>query len=1196
MFDCAEQATIKNIGVIDSYISGSSSHTGSICNWVWFNAILTNCYNFGTVVGGSFCTGGICGTKNGGTVTNCYNTGKVTGEGRVGGICGQGGGITNCYNTGMVTGGNNYVGGICGYCQGYGLPTNCYYLAGCAKDGDNLEQYGVGNSMQGQTTADIAGETTAASVTDFAGGKVAYLLNGSNFNGTTWRQTLLADELPILDATHNAVTGYLDEVENVVTAYGNVVLTTNYTIAEGKTLNIPAGATLTTTGEAVITNNGTLLVGGTIAGNNLAGEGNFYYTLLADADVTLNTASYPYKGTAYEIGNGLDITYATHTILGKEFTFSPALTTIIYAANINTGAVNAATVTWNSTISRTFTIIPKEVELVWENTELTYNGTAQKPTATATGMVNNESLAVTVSGEQTNASTETYTATASITDNNYKLPEVYTKEFSINPKEVTLEWGESTFTYNGEAQAPTATATGMVNDESLTVTVSGEQTNADTYTATASITDNNYKLPEVNTKEFTINPKAVTLEWGESTFTYNGEVQAPTATASGMVNDESLVVTVSGEQTNASTDTYTATASITDNNYKLPEVNTKEFTINPKAVTLEWSNTALTYNGEAQAPTATATGLIEGDVCTVTVSGAQTNAGTAYTATATALSNANYKLPEAVTTTFSIGKAMPAYTKPENLAINCKQTLADITLPTGFAFENENAALNIGGNTVTVSFTPENVDNYNVVSGIEVKVTKAHSAVTDASAPATCTTDGHTEGSHCEICNEVFVAQEVIPAGHTAGEAVAEKLKAATCTEVGSVDSVVYCTVCKAELSRKTVVIEATGHTAGEAVAENLKEATCTEAGSVDSVVYCTVCKAEISRKAVVIEATGHTAGEAVAENLKAATCTEAGSVDSVVYCTVCKAEISRKTVAIEATGHKADSVAIENVVAATYEAAGSYDSVVYCSVCKIELSRTTIEVPQLVAPKIDAEVVISQIEYTAGDSLKLDGGKIVIATSDSTTAEVVITPEMVSGFNPDSVGVQTVTVAFEIDGVAYTTTFEVEVKEPVVIEVVAKSVALSAPAKVTYKKGEALDVTGGKLTVTYSDGTTQDVDLKADMVSGFDAEKVGAQQLTVTLKIDKVVLTATFDVTVEADDNTAISDDEAAAINIYAYQNVIVVESADALEGEISIFDVNGRMVAKELAAGSRTEIMMQQQGIYIVKVNNTAKRVMVY
>ena len=41
-----------------------------------------------------------------------------------------------------------------------------------------------------------------------------------------------------------------------------------------------------------------------------------------------------------------------------------------------------------------------------------------------------------------------------------------------------------------------------------------------------------------------------------------------------------------------------------------------------------------------------------------------------------------------------------------------------------------------------------------------------HEMVTDAAVEATCTTDGLTEGSHCEKCGHVEVAQEVVPAAH----------------------------------------------------------------------------------------------------------------------------------------------------------------------------------------------------------------------------------------------------------------------------------------------------------------------------------------------------------------------------------------------------------------------------------------------
>ena len=127
---------------------------------------------------------------------------------------------------------------------------------------------------------------------------------------------------------------------------------------------------------------------------------------------------------------------------------------------------------------------------------------------------------------------------------------------------------------------------------------------------------------------------------------------------------------------------------------------------------------------------------------------------------------------------------------------------------------------------------------------------------------------------------------------------------------------------------------------------ENVVPATCTAAGSYDSVVYCSICKAELYRETKTVPAAGHKPAAAVFENVTAATCTTAGSYDSVVYCSVCKVELSRDKKDVAALGHKADSVAFENIVEATCTAAGSKDSVIYCSVCKTELSRTKVVIP----------------------------------------------------------------------------------------------------------------------------------------------------------------------------------------------------------------------------------------------------------
>ena len=485
------------------------------------------------------------------------------------------------------------------------------------------------------------------------------------------------------------------------------------------------------------------------------------------------------------------------------------------------------------------------------------------------------------------------------------------------------------------------------------------------------------------------------------------------------------------------------------------------------------------------------------------------------------------------------------------------------------------------------------IDNA-IIRSVSVGIPALGHAYDTVTIAATCTKVGYKMAT-CLRCGDVVRFDTVPAAGHIAGTPVIENYIAPTMTTEGSGDSVVYCAICGEELSRVsfTVPVSDHEHIAGAPVAERYVAPTCTTAGSVDSVVYCTVNGELLSRTAHVIPATGHKADSIVKENIVAATCTTAGSYDSVVYCSVCHDEISRDEIEVPATGHKADRIVIENVVAATFEAAGSYDSVVYCSVCGAEISRTTIVVPQLVKP-VEAEVVdvaIDKLEYTVGDSLKLDGGKLVIATSDSTTAEVVINPDMVSGFNPDSIGVQTVTVEFEIDGVTYTATFEVEVKAPEVIEVVAKSLALSSnPAKVAYKKGEALDVTGGKLTVTFSDNSVKEFEITAAMVSGFDAEKVGVQTLTVTFKAGDVTLTATFEVTVEADD-TAVDDETANTANIYAYGNTIVVENAT---DEIRVYNAMGGFVAASNEANAK--IRVNGAGIYIVKTGQVSKHVMVY
>ena len=144
-----------------------------------------------------------------------------------------------------------------------------------------------------------------------------------------------------------------------------------------------------------------------------------------------------------------------------------------------------------------------------------------------------------------------------------------------------------------------------------------------------------------------------------------------------------------------------------------------------------------------------------------------------------------------------------------------------------------------------------------------------------------------------------------------------------------------------------------------------------------------------------------------------------------------------------------------------------------------------------------------SKTEYKYGESLDLTGATISVVKG-SGTIDLPITDNMVSGYDPTTVGKQTVKVSYG----GKDTTFEVTVKDYI------KDITLTAPTKTEYKYGEALDLTGGKVQKVMASGAQEPaVDLtdSSVTVSGYNANKAGKQTITVEYEgIQK-----TFEVTV---------------------------------------------------------------------------------
>ncbi|MGM9631855.1 MAG: hypothetical protein ACI3XL_02030 [Eubacteriales bacterium] len=212
-----------------------------------------------------------------------------------------------------------------------------------------------------------------------------------------------------------------------------------------------------------------------------------------------------------------------------------------------------------------------------------------------------------------------------------------------------------------------------------------------------------------------------------------------------------------------------------------------------------------------------------------------------------------------------------------------------------------------------------------------------HTAVVDGAVEVTCTTDGKSEGSHCSVCGEVLVAQQITPAlGHDKTETV---VKEPTCEEAG--EKSVSCSRC--DFSH-TEEIAPLGHTFSDVVtAPNCTEGgytthTCTSCGYIYTDAYtkplghtyervvtteptCTeegvatfTCHCGHSYTEPV-PATGHTYTSVVT----APTCTEQGYTTYTCHC-----GHSYKDDYVNATGHTKQN--------ATCTEAGT------CSVCHAEL------------------------------------------------------------------------------------------------------------------------------------------------------------------------------------------------------------------------------------------------------------------
>lgn len=241
-----------------------------------------------------------------------------------------------------------------------------------------------------------------------------------------------------------------------------------------------------------------------------------------------------------------------------------------------------------------------------------------------------------------------------------------------------------------------------------------------------------FNLKIVDKEEVTISGLTNNVE-----FTYDGNAKKPagTITVSGNkvpVNELEVVYKGTGSTTynSGNAPSNAGTYSVT---YKVPDTNTSyvgqviyNFTIKKvklEKVTLDY--TSYEYTGSVisipapdnwDASLMESAGDFEGE-----------NVGN-YSITVSLKDKNNYEWNDETNSdlilNWSITKADPDYENkvPTNLTGVNGQTLEDINLPKGFTWDSPTTALALGTHTYKATYTPEDINNYNIITNIDIKV------------------------------------------------------------------------------------------------------------------------------------------------------------------------------------------------------------------------------------------------------------------------------------------------------------------------------------------------------------------------------------------------------------------------------------------------------------------------------------------
>lgn len=279
-----------------------------------------------------------------------------------------------------------------------------------------------------------------------------------------------------------------------------------------------------------------------------------------------------------------------------------------------------------------YSIQKQPLTIEFDETDLFYNGKSQYPKiASITGVVNGENVKFKYSGYENNISANSsYDVDVALADtkinSNYSFNSIK-KNYEIKKKIIDVIFSTDNPKYNSEAQYPTYTVTGVVENEELEFQLSDYSNNivatdGAIYEVSISLSDkavnNNYSFETIK-KTYGIDKAEITIKWDETvSLIYNAQAQHPQAIITSEVYDTINLIYGVCNNVNAG-DGYTVEINSDNVNYVVN--NNLSYSIKQKQLIVKWDDNTLVYNGQEQYPLAEVSGAINGENVTFFYSG-----------------------------------------------------------------------------------------------------------------------------------------------------------------------------------------------------------------------------------------------------------------------------------------------------------------------------------------------------------------------------------------------------------------------------------------------------------------------------------------------------------------------------------------------------------------------------------------------